>query len=923
AEQARLLGEPENREPRRQPQRALPRVGRGEPLPLTFSQERLWFLWRLDPESVAYSLPAAIHLRGRLRLDVLGRCFEEIVERHEVLRAVVREQDGAPCLVIAPREVQRLPVVDLQALPSRLREEEVYRLAYRDAERPFDLGEGPLIRHTLVRLDRDDHVFIANTHHLVSDGWSGAIFIRELAALYEAFLDDQPSPLPELEVQYGDYAHWQRSWLQGEVLDEEIEFWRGRLEGLPPVSLPPMDRPRPADGAAPAGRTAFELSASTTEALRRYCHGRGVTLFMVTMAAFHLLLERHTGQEDLALGTPVANRHRPGTENLIGMFINTVVIRAELTGDPLFDELVEEVKVATVAAQAHQEVPFEKLVEVLKPERPEGVHPLFQVMVAFNHEPPPEPRLPGLDLSLYDLDSRRGEAVFDLSVGLTDAGEVLEGSVQYNRALYDRTTVERLLGHYVALVDAAVRSPRRRCSELEMLAPGERHQVLVEWPRPLVGEDLQGLLAGLDRRVQEQLPASDEGLTLCLLDRRRQAIPAGGWGEAWVLTPSDTAEPWAAALGSTPVAAGGRGPATDDGRWWVRTEVAARWLAGGGLEWRHRRASSVPGPAGQDRNARRAEEREVERLWQAVADRTAGLSDDKRRALERLLGGGVAAPQRSSSVVLIQPAGERRPFFCVHPVAGDVTGFVELARHLAGGHPFAGLQAPGLDGGEPPLTRVEALAERYVEEMRAVQATGPYLLGGYSMGALVALEIAQRFGRMGESVDLLVLVEPAVPGEASVPADETELLRRLLDDFRRLAPEAESGEAEALEGLGREELLDHLVSRLRRSSPAYASLDRASSKSLFEVCKANLEALAAYQPEPWGGPAALFLAAERAAAGGAGEVVAYWRRLLAPGTAIERLPGDHRSVLEEPLVRQLAASMRQRLLEVTDGALRG
>ncbi|HLL46076.1 MAG TPA: condensation domain-containing protein, partial [Longimicrobiaceae bacterium] len=350
---------------------ALPPIRRQAPpeAPLSFAQQRLWFIHQLDGGGAAYHVPAALRLEGRLDVAALGRGVEELVSRHEALRTVFAVRDGAPVQVVAPAACP-LPVEDLTHLPGAEREAEARRIAAAEAARPFDLERGPLFRAKLLRLGAGEHVLVLCMHHLVADGWSLDVLFRELAALYGAFTRGEPSPLPPLPVRYADYALWQREHLDGEVLERQLAYWRERLAGAPGVLELPTDRPRPAEQSFRGARERFRLAPGTTAAVRALGAREGATPYMVLLAAFQLLLARYSGEDDLVVGSPIAGRTRPETEGLVGFFANTLALRGDLSGRPTFRELLGRVRETALGAYQHQEVPFEKLVEaaVAEPE---------------------------------------------------------------------------------------------------------------------------------------------------------------------------------------------------------------------------------------------------------------------------------------------------------------------------------------------------------------------------------------------------------------------------------------------------------------------------------------------------------------------------------------------------------------------------
>ncbi|WNG47516.1 amino acid adenylation domain-containing protein [Archangium minus] len=464
------------------PLRPAPRDGA---LPLSFAQQRLWFLDQWQPQSALYNIPAALEMEGELDVGVLERSFMELVQRHESLRTTLRQGEHGGEQLVHPGTTAPLTVVDLRELSAGEREQEARRLAIEEAHRPFDLTRGPLLRITLLQLEPQRHVLLLTLHHIVSDGWSMDVLLRELAALYDAFLRGEPSPLPALPVQYADYAAWQRSWLEGEVLEAQLAWWRQQLEGAPRGLELPTDKPRPAlvtnRGAVSTRRLPGELS----ESLRAFHRREGVTPFMTYLAALQTLLYRYSGQDDFTVGTPVSGRGRPELEGLVGLFINTLVLRARLGANTPFRELLTRARESVLGAFSHQEVPFERLVEALQPERDLSRTPLFQVMLVYQQGLEMERALPGLTLRPLPVEGRT--AKFDFTLYVTDGEQGLELGLEYNTDLFEATTAERMLGHLEVLLRAAIAQPEQRVSELPLLTEAERRQHLVEWNTPREG----------------------------------------------------------------------------------------------------------------------------------------------------------------------------------------------------------------------------------------------------------------------------------------------------------------------------------------------------------------------------------------------------------------------------------------------------
>nr|QEO74126.1 condensation domain-containing protein [uncultured bacterium] len=450
-----------------QPSLPLVRVPRIGPLPTSFAQQRLWFLDQLEPGSIAYNLSGGVRLAGSLDVAALAAALSGIVQRHESLRTVFAEEDGQPWQVIGEPAALPVAVFDLSGLPAAAREAEVRRIAAAEARRPYDLAHGPLVRCTLVRLGELEHALFVGMHHIVADGWSLGIFVRELGSLYRG------EALPDLPIQYADYASWQRGWLCGELLEERLAWWKFHLGGAPQVVELPLDRPRPAFQSY-RGRRAFLAFESGLDAVARRL---GVTPFMILLGAFATLLSRYGSQPDVVVGTPIANRGRAELEDLIGMFANTLGLRVDLSGNPGFDELVRRVRQVALGAYAHQDIPFERLVDELRPERDLSHSPVFQVMLALQNLPGAQLDLAGLTLSPLEFEVDRTQ--FDLSLFLfpRHQGGML-ARLEYAADLFDAGTAERLLLHVRNLLDGIVEDPKRRLSDLPLLGTAERQELL-------------------------------------------------------------------------------------------------------------------------------------------------------------------------------------------------------------------------------------------------------------------------------------------------------------------------------------------------------------------------------------------------------------------------------------------------------------
>ncbi len=485
----------------------IPRLPRPlPPLRLSFAQERLWFVDRLTPGGVVYNVPAAMLLRGRLAIPVLAASLEAIVRRHDTLRTRFTAGPDGPLQVVAEPAPLPLPLVDLGALPPARRQAELRALAAAEAATPFDLERGPMLRATLVALAAPEgpgegdaeHALLHTMHHIASDGWSASVLVDDLVQLYAAFLAGRRSPLAELPIQYGDFAVWQRARLAGEALAGELRHWREAIDDAPPVLDLPTDHPRPPLQSTRGGGRSFTLPAAAAARVRELARTSGGTVFMVGLAAFSALLHRLTGQRSLLVGSMIANRKRAELEDLIGFFVNTLVLRSDLAAGESFGDLLARARERALDAYAHQDLPFEKIVEAVLPARDPSRPPLVQVVFQLFNDRPPARQVPGL--SVTSLGAAAESAKFDLAVNLAERGETLVGRCVYNSDLFDGTTIERLAAGFVRLLAAAAAAPETAVAELPLLGAGELHQVLFEWSaggeEPARGATIAALFAG-------------------------------------------------------------------------------------------------------------------------------------------------------------------------------------------------------------------------------------------------------------------------------------------------------------------------------------------------------------------------------------------------------------------------------------------
>jgi amino acid adenylation domain-containing protein len=499
-------------------------------IPLSYAQERLWFLDQLEPSCAAYNMASLFRLKGPLNVTALKQSLSEIVRRHEILRTTFPAEDGRPVQAIAPALPWMLPVVDLRQVPGHKREVQVRALAREEGQRPFDMAQGPLQRAMLLRLAAEEHVLLLIIHHSIFDGWSMGVFVQELTELYPAFCAGQPPSLPKLPIQYVDYATWQRQLLQGEVLDRQLAYWKQQLAGAPAVLELPSDQPRPAVQTFRGARQSLLLSPSLWAALEALSQREGATLFMVLLAAFQVLLYRYTGQQDICVGTPIAGRTRTEVEGLIGFFANILVLRTDLSGTPTFRELLRRVREGALGAYMHQDLPFERLVEELQPARTLSYSPLFQVMLALQNVPPVPTAMAGLKLHQEFIDI--GTAKFDLSLFLVPQDQGLNATLEYSTDLFEAATIRRMLGHWQKVLDGVVAQPDVPIATIPLLTEEEQHQLLRAWNNTTAqvpeGMCLYELFETQAERVPDHIavisPSTNQRLTYCELNRRANQL---------------------------------------------------------------------------------------------------------------------------------------------------------------------------------------------------------------------------------------------------------------------------------------------------------------------------------------------------------------------------------------------------------------
>ncbi|WP_176560098.1 non-ribosomal peptide synthase/polyketide synthase [Brevibacillus dissolubilis] len=508
----------------------IPAVSREQQLPLSFAQQRLWFFDRFMPEHALYNIPGALRLSGNVNIEAWRRSLEAIIARHESLRTTFTDHDGHAVQVIHPDTDWTLELVDLRDLASEEQEAEVQRLMAEDARRPFDLGHGPLLRTSLIRIGEEEYIFLFNMHHIISDGWSIGVFLRELTALYEAFCQGEEATLTALPIQYADFAAWQREWLSGETLEQQLAYWKQKLSGSEPVLQLPTDRPRPAAQSYEGAQYTVLLPKDLLHRLQTLSRNENATLFMTLLAAYQTLLYRYSGQPDILVGSPVAGRNRQETEGLIGFFVNTLVLRTDLSGEPTFRELLARVRETSLEAYAHQDLPFEKLVDELQLERSLSYSPLFQVMFVLQNFDAALPETAGVSLTPFDNSEHLVTSKFDLTLTMYEEEDGLRAMFEYNTALFDAETITRMTTHFDRLLNEIAVNPERSIDRLPLLSTTENETLLTEWSQTSTNELREKTVdqlfheAATNWHDRPAIAAGDETISYAELERRANQV---------------------------------------------------------------------------------------------------------------------------------------------------------------------------------------------------------------------------------------------------------------------------------------------------------------------------------------------------------------------------------------------------------------
>ncbi|WP_353931424.1 non-ribosomal peptide synthase/polyketide synthase [Okeanomitos corallinicola TIOX110] len=502
-QQAQIIEQTQKKQTKTQKTPIKPRIEKTE-IPLSYGQQRLWFIDKLEPNSASYNLPAALKLQGELSIEALEKSFQTIINKHESLRTNIKEIAGKPQQIIHQKTNWKISTIDIKALSIEQQQKETKAIINQQTNQLFNLEKDSLIRATLIKLTETENIFTLCMHHIISDGWSMGVFIEELVTIYNSYIQGKETELKPLPIQYADFAIWQRNWLQGEVLEQQINYWSKQLENAPTFLPLPTDRPRPAVQTFAGAYQEFTISKELTNELQKVSKEQGVTLFMTLLAAYNTLLYRYTGQTDILVGTPIANRNRKEIESLIGFFVNTLVLRTELSGNSKFSEILNKTRSTALSAYAHQDLPFEMLVEALEIERDLSHSPLFQAVFALQNAPISEIELTGLKTNLLPIET--ATAKFDLTLSIEQTETGLIGGWEYNTDLFDSSTINRMTGHFINLLSAIVENPQTEINQLPILTATEKQQLLIDWNKTETENKIEKTITQLFTEQVEKTP---------------------------------------------------------------------------------------------------------------------------------------------------------------------------------------------------------------------------------------------------------------------------------------------------------------------------------------------------------------------------------------------------------------------------------
>jgi thioesterase domain-containing protein/NRPS condensation-like uncharacterized protein/acyl carrier protein len=702
---------------------SLSKVAISQYYPLSFAQKRFWLEEQFNPGQPVSNVPLAYRFNGSLDLNILQKCLKEIIQRQEILRANFHYVDGEPCQSIGLELPLILPIEDLSQISLAQRESKAQHLASIEAQQPFDLVCEPLFRFRLLQLGRDEHILLLNMHHIICDGWSSEVFFQELTALYAAFSVNKPSPLPELPIQYVDFAHWQRQWMNDRILDSQLKYWKQQLAGNLPFLQLPIAHPRPFLQTNQGKVQREMLSAALTEKLKAFSQQSGATLSMILLAAFKVLIYRYSGQEDLIVGLPIAGRTQVEVESLIGLFVNTLVIRTNLSSNLTFNKFLEQVRLRSLEAYENQDVPFDKLVEELKPDR--RYSPIFQMMFAMN---PPWTKGATRELEKISISStfgyvHTGMAKFDLSLIMRDTGQGLRVSIEYNTDLFDDSTITSMLGHFQTLLEGIVANPNIQIVSIPFLSSTDKEEI---WLRTKIEQNGDETINYPMLSNSNKLEVKSSSSHVASDDQIEQQL-VQIWGDMLGIKEIGIKDNFFDLGGHSLLA--------------VRLFVRIEQVLGTKLP-----VSTILQSSTIELLANSLHQEEAE-VW--------------------------------SPLVTIQTGSSKPPLFCIHGGGFNVLIYRDLAVQLGSEQPVYGLQARGLIEDEPLEYRIESMASDYIQEIKKLQPQGPYMLAGLSNGGNIALEMAQQLLDRGEKVSILAMFDTYGPNSHQLLSPFPRLLSSL------------------------------------------------------------------------------------------------------------------------------------------------
>ena len=812
-------------------------VSRNQNLSLSFNQERLWFLEQLQPGTSVHNLLHCFRLNGLLNVAALEQSLAEIAQRHEILRTTFSMVDGQPIQVISPQIDLNLSFVDLQELPPEQRELQAQKLALEDAEQPFDLEKGVLWRVKLLRLAEEEYVLIRTVHHIIFDGWSHSVFLRELGVLYEAYSTEQPPPLTELSVQYADFAHTQRQWLQGEILSSQLDYWKQQLSGNVSALELPIDYPRPISPSYRGGCQSLVLSEHLTDALKKLSFQEGVSLFATLLTAFNTLLYQYTEQEDMLVCSPVAGRHRADSKKLIGYFNNVVVLRTDLSGNPSFKELLDRVSQVSLGANSYQDLPLQKVAELPNLART----PLTRAMFVLHNTPNQSLELDGLTVSALYVE--REIANFDLSLSVQEKEGKITGALQYKTDLFDATSITQMLEHFQTLLESLVTNPDRTLQNLPSLGSAKIRQKF----------DSQEHLNNITRLRTENFVAPDDDLGIQLTYL------------------------WEQVLDIHPIG------------------MTDNFFALGGYSLLAVRLCE-----------------QIEKTFNIALPLATIFQAPTIKQLAHILSQKEWS-QSWSSLATIQPNGSKPPLF----LCEGVGIYYPLIPYLGSEQPIYGLVTGGGLGGEFHYDTVEQLAAHYIEEIRTIQPEGPYFIGGLSWGGIVAFEMAQQLREQDQEVALLAFLDTIRPGAyVAKPFHERALYHwnQILKHRHTYVLDKINPKIELL----KKRIKQYRFHKQMNQTDDPSSLDDRESPSASVKHSATRQAFSViceqYTPQLYPGRVAVFSASDRDDAHTSNVPPALgWEHLVSGSLEIHNVPGDHLSILKEPLVPVLGGKLKDAL----------